>query len=129
MSLNLHHSPGPLRIAGRETSGLPHTLVAARTLLFRVYSEAYGDFDQETENARRLVACWNACEGISTENLEDNAPVLDLARRYNKAIRQRDQLLEALKLAQNHIDMGALEVSHCNDAEQIRAAILEGGAA
>ena len=32
--------------------------------------------DEEAEaNARRLVACWNACEGISTEALEgDEAP-------------------------------------------------------
>jgi hypothetical protein len=48
------------------------------------------------EDARRLVACWNACEGISTENLEDNSSVKVLAERYNKALRQRDELLEAL---------------------------------
>lgn len=41
-------------------------------------------------NARRLVACWNACEGISTENLEDNLPVKSLAKLYNNTINQRD---------------------------------------
>ena len=48
------------------------------------------------ENTRRLAACLNACEGISTENLEDNVPVKELANRYNEAIRQRDELLSAL---------------------------------
>lgn len=39
--------------------------------------------DRVDDNARRLVACWNACRDISTENLEDNAPVKELAHRYN----------------------------------------------
>ena len=56
------------------------------------------------ENARRLVACWNACDGISTENLEDNQPVKELAEKYNAAFAQRDELLAALK----HIEGVAL---------------------
>ena len=36
------------------------------------------DGDYSPANARRLVACWNACIGISTENLEDNIPILAL---------------------------------------------------
>jgi len=32
-------------------------------------------------------------------------------------------LLEALEIAMGHIDMASLEVSHCKDAELIRAAI------
>ena len=44
---------------------------------------------------------------------------------------QRDELLEALLTARDHIDMDALEISHCKDAERIRAAIakVEGGVA
>jgi hypothetical protein len=40
-------------------------------------------------------------------------------------------LLDALRIAHDHIDMDALEVSHCKDAKRIRAAIAkaEGGAA
>lgn len=51
--------------------------------------------DTDYENARRIVACVNACAGISTENLEDNLPVLQLARRYNQTLKQRDELLAA----------------------------------
>ncbi|GLS13636.1 hypothetical protein [Hydrogenophaga electricum] len=49
-------------------------------------------------NARRLEACWNACDGISTENLENNLPIKELALRYNAALKQRGELLRALQL-------------------------------
>ena len=61
---------------------------------------------QELENARRIVACWNACSGISTENLEDNIPMLDLANRYNDSIKQRNELLAALKSVLNSQTLG-----------------------
>lgn len=48
-------------------------------------------------NTRRIVACVNACAGISTENLKENLPVKELARRYNAVIRQRDELLAVLE--------------------------------
>lgn len=44
------------------------------------------------ENARRIVACVNACAGISTENLEQNLPLIHLARQYNVTLRDRDDL-------------------------------------
>lgn len=90
------HNKGRLHLAGRETRGLPHSLVASKTLLFRVYSEAFGDIEEETDNARRLVACWNLCDGISTKNLETNLPVRVLAQRYNAVLKDRDALRAAL---------------------------------
>ena len=104
--MSAKHTQGRLRIAGRETRGLPHTLVAANTLLFRVYSEAFGDVEQEGANARRLVACWNACDGIPTEVLEHyygDKGGLDAAldeaslRDHTTAAQQRDELLAALR--------------------------------
>ncbi|UNY40551.1 hypothetical protein KLER11_gp82 [Pararheinheimera phage vB_PsoM_KLER1-1] len=51
-------------------------------------------------NARRIVACVNACDGISTDNLEQNKPIKDGLHGLNERIRvaemQRDQLLVAL---------------------------------
>ena len=52
---------------------------------------------KKIELTRRIAACVNACAGISTENLEDNISVAELARRYNEALKQRDELLEALE--------------------------------
>jgi len=57
------------------------------------------------ENARRIVACVNACAGLSIEGLESPLFVLtDVARdiqylsfRYGKALEQRDELLELIK--------------------------------
>ncbi|MGL5283860.1 MAG: hypothetical protein ACRC8W_19340 [Plesiomonas shigelloides] len=41
-------------------------------------------------NAQRIVACVNACEGVSNEDLIDGASVKEI-------ISQRDELLDALK--------------------------------
>ena len=45
-----------------------------------------------TADKRRTDACLRACEGISTKNLEDNVPVLKLARRYNALLRDNTAL-------------------------------------
>lgn len=47
------------------------------------------------DNARRIVACVNACEGIPTEVLESGPH--RIIQRYAAAERQRDELLAALK--------------------------------
>ena len=51
-------TPGPWINHGRQPNfaGLPHSAVAAKTLLARVYSEAYGDVEQETANASFIAA-------------------------------------------------------------------------
>ena len=45
-------------------------------------------------NMRRLVACWNACEGIDTEYLEGDESLPHYARRL---MTQRDELLASLE--------------------------------
>ena len=76
---------------------------------------ADGDFSEA--NARRLVACWNACEGISTEQIEHGLHVELITvccgkhetcsrmcvprAQHFKA--QRDELLECLKLARAYM--------------------------
>lgn len=40
------------------------------------------------ENARRIVACLNACEGISTENIEYGLSVKELVQQCNEAIKE-----------------------------------------
>ena len=49
----------------------------------------------DVANARRLVACWNACDGIPTKWLEGGAADI---LEYSKALKaQRDELLAALE--------------------------------
>ena len=55
-----------------------------------------------TADKRRVAACLKACEGISTQNLEDNVPVLELARRYNVVLRERDALRAKVEAMERH---------------------------
>ena len=80
--------------------------------------------DEIAANARRIVACVNACEGISTENLEENRPVKWLAQQYNEVVKQRDELLEALQALMD--DEAPIDEKHWNDCcDKARAAILK----
>lgn len=63
------HTPGEATIDPDDPS----------TVLFGVEGERYADFSPgaygkvspvEIANARRLAACWNACQGVPTETLE-----------------------------------------------------------
>lgn len=58
-----------------------------------------GEFMPAKEAAiiRHLLASVNACAGISTESLEDNIPVKELATRYNRSLQQRDDLLASIE--------------------------------
>jgi hypothetical protein len=76
-------------------------------------------------NARRIVACWNACEGLYTESLERNEPlaaqIVKSANAAHIAAQQRDELLEAL------VDLVALYPLDSTDAiiTSARAAIAK----
>lgn len=87
--------------------------------------------DSWEANARRLVACWNACEMVSTEDLEALTRPGDVSwtGTIDRLVRERDELLEALKRIVDWDDVGlALTQDH---VVQARAAIakVEGGAA
>ena len=84
-------------------------------------TESFGDKDENNANARRLAACWNACDGIGTEHLEDDA-VRKLIQDRDLLLAQRDELLKALEFF--------LKWGRCQKAEDMaRAAIAkaEGG--
>lgn len=77
--------------------------------------------EEQKANACRIVACVNACAGISTENLEDNLPIKELARRYNETLKQRDELLAALE---NIVEMNpALPMGMMEAAESAIASV------
>jgi hypothetical protein len=67
---------------------------------------ADGDDDAEA-NARRIVACVNACAGLGTEALDSRFGIAremwevadDRLARIHMVVRQRDKLLEASKTA------------------------------
>ena len=63
--------------------------------------EGVWEGDQEAEaNMRRLVACWNACQGITTEDLgwiSQTGGMLGPREDVARIAAQRDELLEALR--------------------------------
>lgn len=66
--------------------------------------------EQVTERRRanlvRMAAAWNACEGILTENLEDNMPFLELIQNYNRLVdssRRERPKGQAMRDGQRHV--------------------------
>lgn len=45
--------------------------------------------EQAKTEQRRIDACLKACDGISTENLEENDPLLSVVRKYNELLKQK----------------------------------------
>lgn len=69
--------------------------------------------DDELEaNSRRIVACVNACEGISTKNLEDNKPIIELANDYNAVLKQRDELLKQRDMLLDVLNKAANDLAY-----------------
>jgi hypothetical protein len=49
-----------------------------------------------TDDTRRLVACWNACAGLSTESLERSDMLSSMNQQRRQLEAQREPLLGAL---------------------------------
>lgn len=103
--MSYHHAQGPLTADARLYLRDKHDNIIARL------AGTTGKYESEEMNARRLVACWNACEGITTERLEDlGRPLMQhligcderAARQVKEAAgltAQRGTLLAALRCA------------------------------
>jgi len=91
--------------------------------------------ETQRENLRRLVACWNACEGISTIRLERTVNNLhgraSASDRLDELRAQRDELLAALRAVDVLFGHLAKDSTQKTWIDNARAAIAnaEGGAA
>jgi len=102
VEMSAQHTPG--RVTFRDDGDANHwsLLTADGRWLLALLHNGEAPSERQAANFRRLAACWNACEGISTDALErlgtlDRARVdLDVIRA--QAIAQRDELLEALRM-------------------------------
>lgn len=106
-------TPGPWINHGRQpnVTGLPHSAVAAKTLLARVYSEAYGDVKQETANASFIAAA-------------NPAAIVELLDRLEAAEKERDVLRDRLALESQ--ENGALRESvdrACEERDELHAEV------
>ena len=72
------------------------------------------DVEEAEANARRLVACWNACEGMAADELEEIARtggMLGPREDVAKIAEQRDKLREALLKYSIPIDTNNIALS------------------
>ena len=97
-----------------------------------ICADAPGNGTSEA-NARRIVACVNACAGIPTADLEacPDRGLFHLADHANQLVIQRDELLAALENLLKAADLFFAENEGLCGREQARAAIAsaKGGAA
>lgn len=87
------HTPGPWSV---ESDGLSITM--AGQVVASSIGPDYAGNEEKKANARRIVACVNACEGISTEDLQiidDAGETLKFC--FGRLKEQRDELIAALE--------------------------------
>lgn len=123
MSTDQKHTPEPWHIARNEIS---ETIFYCRGLHSET-ATTYGDKDGA--NARRIVACVNACAGISTETLEA-APPWKVYAADKAPAAQRDELVAALRAlmagvtAYNLSSMRTVDIAGQAEARAILAKVL-----
>lgn len=61
-----------------------------------------GFSDEQRDNARRIVACVNACRGLPTDELEQKGLVAAVGAELLELEQQRDELLAALVAVQKN---------------------------
>lgn len=61
----------------------------------------FSDYEKSKNTSRRLVACWNACDGIDTTSLEGKGCLAhlinDISQQVDNARQERDELVSALR--------------------------------
>jgi hypothetical protein len=81
---------------------LDRTSLCDKRGILVAWTETSSRSDEENEaNARRLVACWNACGNIPTKWLESVSEELSV-RSFAQTIQERDELLAVLRKKPNH---------------------------
>jgi siroheme synthase (precorrin-2 oxidase/ferrochelatase) len=89
------HTPGPWRVGTPPPNG-EQTIGTFEGLMVAVATTGASGISAKA-NARRIVACVNACEGIRTEALEHRAHLLKAEDdTIAKLQQQRDELLAAM---------------------------------
>ena len=82
------HTPGPYSY-GEDNDGWYLESESAKAKLGHGGQIAYC---LSEDDARRITACINACEGVRTEHLENNLPIVELVGRHSEALSEIDAL-------------------------------------
>ena len=116
------HTPGPW-VIGRPPPNGEQTIGDKNGLMVAVATTGYGVNSEA--NARRIVACVNACAGITTEQLERSKSLDEFMRSMKVIEQQRDDLLSALDitLAQHDALLRDFGLCSADTIEQARAVL------
>lgn len=126
--MDMKHTSGPMEAIGNiirsslvQPEGLPNGVQVAEC------RDAHSDPNSEEAKAyaRRFAACFNACEGISTENLENNRPVKWLAKQYNAAAKRQGEMMEALERIVRMLEVEDARLANFGETEAARAVIAK----
>ena len=124
------HTPGPYGY-GEDNDGWYLESESAKAKLGHCDQIAYC---LSEDDARRITACVNACEGVRTEHLENNLPIVELVGRHSEALCEIEalktgqaELLEALEALVNDFGRDGygveFEDGECRVIDMARAAI------
>lgn len=75
-----------------------------RNYYANIVATVSGKYHGYVENARRLSAAWNVCEGIDTESLETGATLADICERSNGYVIQLNAARALLREALDTIE-------------------------
>lgn len=92
----------PMTVGTNKSSAKDHALCLGPVVVAVVHGGGYplgtGWAPHTAEQAARLAACWNACNGVSTADLQAGAmPYAQVTGFYKDAIAERDALRKALQ--------------------------------
>ncbi|RBP64885.1 MULTISPECIES: hypothetical protein [Brenneria] len=106
MNKRLENSPLPWRI--RLPKGAYGWDIVSDSMTVCMMSNHPSHQKRAEADARRIIACVNACDGISTENLIDNVPLKQglsgLNQRIRDAEKQRDDALQRVAQLEQVLD-------------------------
>ena len=116
----MSHTKGKLSYAHRERADGTYSTelfdASGKTVAEASWYSVKTDTGYKTnreENARRLVACWNACDGVPTEGLE----MYDVKNIELK--QERDELISWLAVCDDLLKEYAPKYDGCSTEERI----------
>lgn len=118
------HTPEPWRYVKDKDGGNTAFLIENADGIMWNIAGTFSTFDDDEANARRIVACVNACAGLSTELLEGKT----IDEAANTIVDQRDELenvVRALVAGRDLIDGRLLVDENSPLIDAARAALAK----
>ena len=122
------HTPEPWRVGrpGAVVSDTPVPEMGGSDAVEYYGGHLIGESIIEA-NARRIVACVNACRGLGTDELEQHGLVSAVGTELLELEKQRDELLETLEAAVKQMEDDLLFIdSECGSGRSLTGLESEG---